>query len=195
MKWLITYTFSNLKDVLPFDESNTMKAIKCYWTCILALLMKKAKRPNLSSTEIQFETKSWCPVDLCLQEIAHSLVQKVIIYFYCLISYVYRVYCCMSCRNFQLFVVFWLFLRTTTVLRSRGELNLRIEWDLGTIINKHDQRLLLLCVDHQRWVLRRNIFLRRLSITSLVIPCKCLCVWTFQFAHPKIRSDIFYRYW
>ena len=30
-----------------------------------------------SSSEVQFETKSWCPVDLCLQEIAHSLVQKV----------------------------------------------------------------------------------------------------------------------
>ena len=27
--------------------------------------------------EIQFETKSWCPVDLNLQEIAHTLVEKV----------------------------------------------------------------------------------------------------------------------
>lgn len=29
-----------------------------------------------NSSEIQFETKSWCPVDLCLQEIAHSLVER-----------------------------------------------------------------------------------------------------------------------
>ena len=32
---------------------------------------------NGQNCEIQFETKSWCPPDLCLQEIAHSLVEKV----------------------------------------------------------------------------------------------------------------------
>ena len=34
-----------------------------------------ANKPNAS--EIQFETKSWCPVDLNLQEIAHALIEKV----------------------------------------------------------------------------------------------------------------------
>lgn len=29
-----------------------------------------------NSSEIQFETKSWCPVDLTLQDIAHALVEK-----------------------------------------------------------------------------------------------------------------------
>jgi len=29
-----------------------------------------------NASETHFETKSWCPVDLCLQEIGHSLVEK-----------------------------------------------------------------------------------------------------------------------
>ena len=40
-----------------------------------------AERPLANkgnSSEIQFETKSWCPVDLTLQDIAHALVEKVL---------------------------------------------------------------------------------------------------------------------
>ena len=36
-----------------------------------------SNKGSTSSSEIQFETKSWCPVDLCLQDIASSLVTRV----------------------------------------------------------------------------------------------------------------------
>ena len=42
-----------------------------------ALANKENSSKSSASTEIQFETKSWCPVDLNLQEIAHTLVEKV----------------------------------------------------------------------------------------------------------------------
>ena len=54
--------------------------IKIYFRFIYQYCENVTERPianKSNSSEIQFETKSWCPVDLTLQEIAHALVEKV----------------------------------------------------------------------------------------------------------------------
>ena len=59
-----------------------------------------------NASETHFETKSWCPVDLCLQEIGHSLVEKVSYFFVesnvCFEINFHRIFphmreCCLEC--------------------------------------------------------------------------------------------------
>ena len=61
------HSVANLNFIYQYCESVTERPI--------------ATSNKSNASETHFETKSWCPVDLCLQEIGHSLVEKVSYFF------------------------------------------------------------------------------------------------------------------